>query len=120
MAGLEPPGVAGMLIEAHRFFRLETCAQDGLRWQTERTIPEIGGSYLDDGFHFLVDGKAREVSFSRPFDIPVTKFYLTLVFFAEVTIPCYAVTQTTSFIAGEQRRTSTSLVIARFSTPSGE
>jgi hypothetical protein len=119
-AGLQPVGVPGVLIEPHRYYRLETRAQDGLCWQVARTLPEIGGSYLEDGFHFLVGGKAREVSFSRPFPIPLAKFYLTMVFFADVTFPCNAVTETTHNIAGEQRQSSSSLNVARVSTAFGE
>jgi hypothetical protein len=119
-AGLQPPGVPGMLIEPHRFYRLEAYADNGLCWQVARTIPDIDVSHLDDGFHFLAGGKASEVSFTRPFPIPVTKFYLTMVFFVDVAIPFNARTVTTLNIAGQQHQSSSSLNVARVSTSFGE
>ena len=59
-AGLQANGVSGVLIEPHRYYHLEAVAQDGRCWQVDRTIPEMGGSFLDSGFHHLVGGAARE------------------------------------------------------------
>jgi hypothetical protein len=112
-----------MLIEPHRFYRLETCAQDGLCWQVERTIPEIDRSYLETGLHYLVSGIARQISFRRPVYIQpsrLTKFYLTMIFFAEAKIPCNIRTKTTSVIGGEQSLTSSRLDVALVSTEFGE
>ncbi|MBV8314329.1 MAG: DUF2934 domain-containing protein [Planctomycetaceae bacterium] len=123
MAGHTPLGVAGMLIEPHRFYRLETRAQDGLRWQVERTIPEIDRSYLDTGLHYLVGGDARQISFRRRVYIQpsrLTKFYLTMIFFAETKIPCNTRTKTTSVIGNEQSQMSSRLDVSLVSTEFGE
>ena len=120
LAGLQPIGVPGVIIGADRFYRLEAVAQDGLCWEVERTIPEMGGGFIGGTFHHLVGGVATELSFSRPYPVPLPKFYLTMVFFDEAKIPCNAHTETTTVIGGEQRRTSTNVDVARFRTSFGE
>jgi hypothetical protein len=119
-AGLQPIGVPGVIIGADRFYRLEAVAQDGICWEVERTIPEMGGSFIGGIFHHLVGGAATEMRFSRPFPVPLPKFYLTMVFFVEAKIPCNARTETTTVIGGEQRHTSSNLDLARFGTRFGE
>jgi hypothetical protein len=117
--GPEPLGVAGKLIESSRYFRLEARTFDGTCWRVEQTLPDVGTSYIENGPYKIVGGPAQEISFSRPFGISLARFYLTLVFFAEVAIPFNATTETTHVIAGERQTGSSSLNIARFSTRFG-
>ena len=108
------------MIEPQRYFHLEAVAQDGRHWQVDRTIPEMGGSFRESGFQYLVGGLAREMWSTESLSIPVTNFHLTLVFFAEAKIPCNATTETTTVVGGEHKQTSMVLDVARFTTGHGK
>jgi len=113
------PGVAGRILGAERFHRLEARDKTGIVWQAARTLP-IPESCLLGGKPFeIVSGTAYELTFTRSF-VKQEIHCLTLVFFTDERVPGNASTEVATLRPDGSSSKKTTLDTAVFSTVFGD
>jgi hypothetical protein len=112
-------GTPGKLIEPSRYYNLKAKDRYGQDWKVVRTLAEVGGSFLEDGPTYVVDGRAAEIASTRATNYPADYQRLVMYFFSEAKVPCNVPTETMTVIGGQKHRESSSLNVASVATRFG-
>ena len=112
-------GTPGKLVEHNRYFNLKTVTLDGKNWSVERTLPQVGGTWINDGFRPIVGGECYQLESTHVSEIPNPGYLIAMYFFCDVQLPCNSSTMTTSTPGAGGKQVSRTLDSVQYPTDFG-